>query len=176
MPGRHALSFEHTLQIAASPARVLAAFFDPIALALWWQAVRSVTTPRPLGVYAIEWEPTPFRDEVLGPLGGVFHGTVIDYHAGLEFVLGDAFWLPPEGDPIGPMALDVTCTAEGRSTRLHVAQRGIGEGDRWRRYYSVITPGWRSSLRALKTYLERGGDALRAARAAAPAADDGSTT
>ena len=29
----------------------------------------------------IEWESTDFKDEVLGRLGGAFHGTVIDYRA-----------------------------------------------------------------------------------------------
>ena len=49
------ISVEHTILITAAPTRVLAAFFDPDALAAWWQAIRSVTTPRPLGVYAVEW-------------------------------------------------------------------------------------------------------------------------
>ena len=37
---------------------MLEAFFDPKALAAWWQAKHSVCVPRPLGSYAIEWEPT----------------------------------------------------------------------------------------------------------------------
>ena len=48
--------FEGSLLISAAPTRILAAFFDPHALATWWQTVRSVTTPRPFGVYAVEWE------------------------------------------------------------------------------------------------------------------------
>ena len=59
----------------------MAAFFEPEALAAWWQAVRSVTSARPLGVYAIEWEPTSERDDLLGRLGGIFHGTVMEYRA-----------------------------------------------------------------------------------------------
>src|SRR5688500_18592076 len=51
-----------TLDIAAEPAAIIAAFFDPAALSHWWTALRSVTAPRTLGVYAIEWVPTPFRD------------------------------------------------------------------------------------------------------------------
>jgi hypothetical protein len=62
----------------------MAAFFDPHALSVWWQAVRSVTSPCALGVYAIEWEPTTERDDVLGRLGGIFHGTVMEYLAGRE--------------------------------------------------------------------------------------------
>jgi len=70
---------DHTLDIAAEPAAIIAAFFDPAALSHWWTALRSVTAPRTLGVYAIEWVPTPFRDELFGPLGGVLYGTVMDY-------------------------------------------------------------------------------------------------
>lgn len=147
--------FEHSVLIAAPPARVLAAFFDPRALASWWQAIRSVTTPRALGVYAIEWQPTEERDELLGRLGGVFHGTVLEYVQGRELYVGDAWWIPPDTDPIGPMALEISCRSDVPATcRLVVRQSGFEEGPRWRRYYGVIDHGWRSSLIALKTYVE----------------------
>ncbi len=133
----------------------MAAFFEPRALAVWWQAVRSVTTPRPLGVYAVEWDPTPDADEVLGRLGGVFHGTVIEYLAGREFFVADAYWMPPDGDPIGPMALEVSCGMDGPACRLRVRQSGFDENPRWRRYYAVIARGWQLSLAELKHYVER---------------------
>ena len=40
-------------------------------------------------------------DEVLGRLGGVFHGTVIEFAEGAGFFIADAWWIPPEGEPIG---------------------------------------------------------------------------
>ena len=110
--------FDHSVLINAPPKRVLEAFFDPIALAEWWQATRSVTTPRPLGVYAIEWEPTTELDEVLGRLGGVFHGQVIEYQPGREFFVADAWWLPPDGDPLGPMSLQVNCVIDGPACQV----------------------------------------------------------
>ncbi len=148
--------FDCSLLVSAAPTRVLAAFFDPDALAVWWQAVRSVTTPRPLGVYAVEWEPTSYADDLLGPLGGTFHGLVMDYRTGREFVVANAYWLPPAGDPIGPMSLVVRCALDGPACRLRVTQRGFEESERWRRYYEIITPGWHASLAALKHYLENG--------------------
>ena len=63
--------------IAAPAGRILKAFFDADALVAWWGVARSVTSPRILGPYAVEWAPTEFKDEVLGRLGGVFRGTVI---------------------------------------------------------------------------------------------------
>jgi uncharacterized protein YndB with AHSA1/START domain len=146
--------FDHALMIGAAPTRVLAAFFEPAALAVWWQVVRSVTTPRPMGVYAVEWAPTTEADEILGRLGGVFKGTVMEYMPGREMFVADAWWLPPDGDPIGPMALAVTCEMAGPACRLHVRQSGFEDTPRWRRYYSVIAGGWRSSLVALKDYVE----------------------
>ena len=89
---------------------MLKAFFDADALGAWWQAARSVTTPRVLGAYAIEWASTDFEDDILGRLGGVFRGTVMQFDPGRGFLVADAFWLPPDGDPIGPMALEVTCS------------------------------------------------------------------
>lgn len=147
--------FEHSLLVSAAPTRVLAAFFDPRALAEWWQAARSVTSPRPMGVFAVEWEPTDDADEILGRLGGIFHGTVMEYLPGRELFIADAWWLPPDGEPIGPMALEVSCEMSGPVCRLTVRQTGFEESERWRRYYAVIAAGWKSSLAALKEYTER---------------------
>ena len=152
--GEPSPEFEFSLLVNAAPTRVLAAFFDPHALAHWWQAARSVTTPRLMGVYAIEWPPTPEADDVLGRLGGVFHGRVVEYLPGKELFVADAWWLPPDGDPIGPMALAVSCRMSGPVCRLQVKQTGFEETPRWRRYYAVIASGWRSSLAALKEYVE----------------------
>lgn len=157
--------FQHSVLIAATPQRVLAAFFDPAALACWWEVIRSVTTPRPLGVYAVEWEATAAHDDLLGPLGGVFHGSVIEFSAGRSFFVGDAYWLPPYGEPIGPMALEVACAVEGPATRLQVRQSGYEDSERWKRYYAVVGPGWRRSMRMLKVYIERGADGVAAVRA-----------
>jgi uncharacterized protein YndB with AHSA1/START domain len=144
-----------TAVIAAPAGRVMKAFFDADALQAWWQVSRSVTTPRALGVYAIEWTPTEFRDDILGRLGGVFRGTVVQCRPGEGFFVGDAFWLPPDGEPIGPMALDVSLTVEpGGATRVHVVQTGFEETPRWRRYYEVIGVGWDRALTSLKSLLE----------------------
>jgi uncharacterized protein YndB with AHSA1/START domain len=134
-------SFTYSVSIVATPSRVMWAFFNPAALASWWQTSRSVTVPRVLGAYAVEWEPTEFADDVLGRLGGAFHGTVMEYKPDREFFVAEAFWLPPDGNPIGPMALKVT-------------QRASEDGDRWKRYYEVIAPGWERALQSLKRYLE----------------------
>ena len=154
---RRPLTFEHSIVITASPGAVLAAFFDPAALMVWWDTVRSVTIRRPLGVYAIEWRNTPFSDELLGTLGGVFYGTVMEFRPCREFFLADAYWLPPQADPFGPMALEVTCRVEGPATRLKVRQSGSDDGVRWQRYYALISAGWEASLDELKRYLEKGG-------------------
>lgn len=154
------LHFDYEISITAAPIQVLSAFFDAGALGVWWGVKRSVTTPRPLGVYAIEWASTPFQDEVLGTLGGVFYGTVMEFRHGREFFLADAYWLPPESDPIGPMALEITCRVEGAATCLRIHQSGASDSARWQRYYDIITAGWEESLLALKKYLEQGAEPL----------------
>src|ERR1700741_267783 len=113
--------------IAAPSGQVLKAFFEADALGAWWQVANSVTTPRALGPYAIEWAPTDFRDDVLGRLGGVFRGTVLQVTPGRGFLVADAFWLPPDGDPIGPMAFEVACEMIGNTTRVRVTQTGFEE-------------------------------------------------
>ena len=146
--------FEQSLLIEATPARVFDCFFNPDALRAWWQVARSVTTPVPLGIYAIQWQTTPYSDDLLGPLGGTFFGTIIDIRPGQEFQVADASWIPPAGDPLGPMTLHVHCIAEGQACRLHVRQEGEDMSPRWRRYYVVISRGWQMSLMALKRYAE----------------------
>ena len=149
-------SLDVSAVIAAPPAVVMKAFFEPEALRAWWQVAHAVTTPRPLGPYAIEWPPTDFRDEVLGRLGGVFRGTVVECRQGEGFFVGDAVWLPPDGEPIGPMALQVTLRPEGNGgTRVRVTQTGFEESARWRRYYEVIGFGWQRALASLKSLLEK---------------------
>jgi uncharacterized protein YndB with AHSA1/START domain len=149
-------SLDISAVIAAPAGVVMKAFFEPDALRAWWQVVHAVTTPRPLGPYAIEWPPTDFRDEVLGRLGGVFRGIVVEYRPGEGFAVADAMWLPPDGEPIGPMALQVTVRSEGdRSTRIRVTQTGFEESARWRRYYEVIGLGWQHALGSLKSLLEK---------------------
>ena len=148
-------SLNVTAVIKAPAGRVLKAFFDADALGAWWQVVHSVTTPRTFGAYAIEWAPTDFRDEVLGRLGGVFRGTVVQFQPGQGFFVADAYWLPPDGDPIGPMALEVTLATDvDGATLVRVTQNGFDEGVRWRRYYEVIGHGWERALASLKSLLE----------------------
>ena len=153
-------SFDCSLVVAAPPAHALDAFFDPKALSVWWQATRSVTTPRALGAYAVQWETTRHRDDILGVLGGTLHGVVAEYTPERELFLAGVYWLPPDGDAIGPMSIEVTCEPhaipdeEEAGTLLRVAQHGYEESERWSRYYEVVTIGWQDSLECLKAYLE----------------------
>jgi uncharacterized protein YndB with AHSA1/START domain len=145
-----------TTTIEAPVGRVFRSFFDPDALSAWWLATRSMTIPRVLGPYAIEWKTTEFRDEILGRLGGVFRGTIVQLNEGQGFFVADAFWLPPDGDPIGPMALHVQLEAKASATTLvRVTQTGFDESARWRRYYEVIAIGWSRALLSMKALLER---------------------
>ena len=147
--------FAHSVTVRAPAALVIDAFFDPDALNAWWQAKRSLCVPRPLGSYAVEWDATDWRDDVLGRLGGAFRGTVIEFKAGREFFVADAHWLPPDGGPIGPMSLEVGCTPRSGDTVLHVTQSGWENAPRWTRYYDVLDVGFAKALLQLKTHMER---------------------
>jgi uncharacterized protein YndB with AHSA1/START domain len=149
------LEITEQITIDVPPDRVLTAFVDARDLGAWWQIERSVTVARPLGTYAVEWRSTAYRDEILGPLGGAFHGTVMEFQAGRELFVADAFWNPPEGDPVGPMALEVRCVPQPPgSTRVTVRLSGEDDGPRWQRYFAVMRAGWPRALAELKRYLE----------------------
>jgi hypothetical protein len=146
--------FDHSLAIAAPPARILDAFFDADDLVSWWHVARSLCHKRPLGSYAVEWEPTDWTDDVLGRLGGAFRGTVIEFKSGREFFVADAYWLPPDGEPIGPMALEASCTPLGDRAVLRVRQSGWENSRRWTRYYEILASNLTASLEELKKYVE----------------------
>ena len=157
------LDVTRTQLIAAPPARVMASFFDDDDLKTWWQVTRALTVARPLGMYAIEWQSTDFKDDVLGRLGGAFHGTIIDFRPNAAFFLADVFWQPPDGDPIGPMALEVQARphGNGRQTMLTVRQSGEGEGPRWERYFQIMDRGWEGALLELKDFMDREAERTR---------------
>ena len=147
-----------SIVIVAAPVQVLKAFFDADALRAWWQVAHSLTTPRVLGPYAIEWTPTDFRDEVLGRLGRVpRHGHAV--RSGPRFLRCGLLLAAPDGDPIGPMALEVECAPAGpdvpSGTRLHVRQSGFEESARWRRYLRDRGNGWERALASLRSLLEK---------------------
>jgi uncharacterized protein YndB with AHSA1/START domain len=152
-------SVDVSAEINATPRVVVDAFFDAASLAKWWGALRSVTTPRPLGAYAVEWATSTTRDEVLGRLGGVLRGTVMNFEPTRGFFVADAYWLPPDGGPIGPMALEMACSlglnTEGRPVaKIRLTQTGFEESARWRRYYEVVQTEWPHALYALKALVE----------------------
>src|SRR5262245_59988713 len=108
-----------TADIKVTPRVVLESFFEAVLLRAWMGTVRSVTIPRVLGPYSLEWPTREEKDDVLGRLGGVLRGTVLQVESTRGFSLTDVFWLPPFGHPVGRMALEVTW-------RLGVAEVGRG--------------------------------------------------
>lgn len=146
--------FDHSLTIEAPAAAITDAFFDAGDLAAWWRVSRSLCIPRPLGSYAVEWEATDWSDDVLGRLGGVFCGTVVEFASGREFFVADAYWLPPDGEPIGPMAFAVSCTALGPRVVTRVRQSGWDDSPRWTRYYEVLATNLTRALDDLKRHVE----------------------
>ena len=145
----------HTVAIKAPPAAVLDAFFEAGALAAWWGVSHAICIPRALGAYALEWASSTRADESPGHLEGTLHGTVMEFKAGEEFFVANLYWLPPDDDPIGPMALEATCRMDGAVTHLHLRQSGHDRhSPRWSEYFDVMTVRWESALEALKQYLE----------------------
>jgi hypothetical protein len=134
----------------------------------WWGVTRSFAVARPLGMYAIEWPSTDFKDDLLGRLGGALHGTVMDFRAHQSFFLAEVYWQPPDGEPIGPMALEIQCRSHGngRQTMLTVKQSGEGDGPRFERYFAILNRGWEGALSELKTFIDREIERTKIAREA----------
>lgn len=150
-------SFVVRTVVNAPVARVMQAFFSHTDLACWWAAERSVAVPRPTGPFAITWPASESRDDLLGLLGGTLHGTVMDYTPDRTLFVADVYWQPPaNGEPLGPMALEIMCQPEpdGQQTRVTVRQSASDEGPRWHRYFALTEQAWQGALATLTDYLE----------------------
>ncbi|MBS1816507.1 MAG: SRPBCC domain-containing protein [Acidobacteria bacterium] len=154
------LKLDVTLEITAPVEMVFQAFFDAPALGAWQNASRSICIPRLLGPWVLEWPPSQERDEMLGRMGGVFRGTIMHIEPNDHVFLADAFWLPPDGGPLGPLAVQMTFTPKAgpdgvRSTVVRIVMTGFDEGVRWKRYLGLATTQWQKALGVLKMLLEK---------------------
>ena len=154
------LKLDVSLDITAPVDVVFHAFFDATALTGWHGTSRSIAVPRLLGPYVLEWPPSAERDEMLGRMGGVFRATVMHIEPNDHVFLADAFWLPPDGGPLGPLAVQITftptATTDGaHSTLVRVLMTGFDDGVRWKRYLGLATTQWQKALSILKLLLER---------------------
>jgi uncharacterized protein YndB with AHSA1/START domain len=155
------LKLDISLDIAAPVPLAFAAFFDDAALASWLQTSRSIAVPQILGPYVLEWRSSAGRrdrEEGAGE-GGIFRATVVDVEPNDHLFLADAFWLPEEGGPLGPLAVQVTFTptaaADGSTTTLvRLLITGFDDSPRWQRYFALARRQWQEGLDALKRLLE----------------------
>jgi uncharacterized protein YndB with AHSA1/START domain len=154
-----ALKLDVSLDIQAPAERVFSAFFDDAALASWLQTSRSIAVPRLLGPWVLEWPTSGERDDVLGRLGGLFRATVMHVEPNDQLFLADAFWLPPDGGPLGPLSVQITFSPAAASdgatvTFVRVIITGFDDGVRWKRYLGIARTQWQDGLAALKRLLE----------------------
>jgi len=149
-----------SIDIAAAPDAVFDSFFQERALAEWLGTSRSITLPRLIGPYVLEWPTTDERDDVLGRSGGVLRGSVMQIEPGSYVFLADVYWLPPDGPPLGPFGIQLTLVPAARedrprSTLVRVVISGFDQGARWKRYHGLAAAQWQRALRMLKTLLEK---------------------
>lgn len=154
-----ALKLDVSQDIAAPVELVFSAFFDDAALASWQKTARSIAVPRLLGPYVLEWPTSVERDEVLGRFGGLFRATVMHIEPNDHLFLADAFWLPPDAGPLGPLAVQITFTPTAApggptSTLVRVVITGFDNGARWKRYLGFARTQWQDALASLKGMLE----------------------
>jgi pyruvate kinase len=123
--------FTHSLTIDAPPAVVLDAFFNHDALADVVEgdalAVRAASTR----CYAVEWDAP--SGVMMSWAGWVVRskGRSSSSRPDGNSSLLTPTWLPPDGEPIGPMAFEATCSLVSGRTVLHIRQSGFEHSDRW---------------------------------------------
>jgi len=154
------LKLDVTLEMSSPVEPVFQAFFDSEVLGAWLATSRAIAVPRLLGPYVLEWPASNERDEVLGRTGGIFRATVMHIDPNDHVFLADAFWLPPDGGPLGPLAVQITFSPKAKpdgrpSTLVRVVMTGFDDGVRWKRYLGLTTSQWQNALGVLKMLLEK---------------------
>ena len=147
------------VDINATPRAIVDAFFKPGALSAWWGTTRSVTSACVLGAYALEWPVTTEVDPVLGRLGGVLHGTVMQYEATRRIlrgqsVLASARRRPDRTDGARRLLRDVSGVRRPAGNEAPHRPDRLRGSARWRRYYERLQEQWPRSLETLRALVE----------------------
>lgn len=140
-----------SVQIQASPERVLKAFLDPELMKRWWGAARGLVEERKGGVWALAWgEPGQGYKYVASAV-------LKSYQPGKRVRLDPLVYFNFERSVLGPMRLSISVREKDGRTRVSVRQEGYGEGPDWDWYYEAVVKGWKDALARLKQFLEGSG-------------------
>jgi uncharacterized protein YndB with AHSA1/START domain len=125
------VAIEREIRIAARPELVFGLLTDATQL-LRWQGIEAELDPQPGGIYRVK----------LNTLGHTTAGQYVEVvpHSRIVFTWG---WDPPIFPiPPGSTTVEITLTAEGDTTILHLRHSGLpnvpavteSHGDGWQRY------------------------------------------
>ena len=137
-----------SVQIQASPERVLRAFLEPEQMKKWWGVARSLVEERKGGVWALAW-----GDSEQG-YKSVVSGVLKSFQPPKRIRIEPLVYFNPERPVLGPMRLSISVREKAEGTRLSVRQDGYGEGADWDWYYEAVRKGWKETLGNLKLFLE----------------------
>lgn len=138
-----------TIQILATPHRVIQALLDQDMLHAWWGVERSLIEPRPGGIYTLAWQISD------AGFGYVTTGVVGALEAGSKLLLENLVYLNPERPILGPMRLRFETREQAGQTELTILQDGYREGPHWDWYYQAVLGAWPVAAQHLKAYLEQ---------------------
>lgn len=138
-----------SLEIKASPERILEAFLNQPDLNGWWGVERSLVDKKPGGLYTLAWGVTEYGSKY------VSSGIIKKYEPHEQLLIGDFVYINPEKPILGPLELNVRVELiDTNISRVHVKQGEYPYGGDWDWYYEAVVVGWPSALELLKKYLE----------------------
>lgn len=140
---------EVTIDISASPSRVIDAFIDPLLLSQWWCVERTLIVPKSGGLYTLVWNITETG------MGYVSSGIIREYDPGSRLEIGNFVYLNPERPFLGPMNLSIEVEDLGSYSKVTICQDGYQSGPDWDWYYEAVRSAWPLVAENLKNFLEK---------------------
>ncbi|WP_262693394.1 SRPBCC family protein [Kordiimonas aquimaris] len=143
-------TIETSTHIAATPDRVLKAFYATDDLAAWWLVSRSLTSSQKGNLWSIVWE-NYGQDKTHHVWSGV-----VSESSSHRLVISDLVMIEPERPLFGPMQLEIIALADGDGTRLTVLHHGYQYGEHWNWSHKTVVGGWEKALAELAAWFEEG--------------------
>jgi uncharacterized protein YndB with AHSA1/START domain len=139
-----------TIEISASPERVLRAFLDEDDLASWWKVSRSLVEERRGGTWAVAWD--RYGNE---QSSHVWTGVIREVGP-RRLIIGEMVLVEPDRALFAPLQLELETEPAENGCVLRIVHRGYQSGDAdWEWAHEAVVAGWEHAAADLRDWFRQ---------------------